>query len=178
MKLIDLNPNERNPRKISKKKQEMLKKSIEEFGDLSGFVYNIKRKKLVSGHQRQKILPEGSKIVVTHKFRKITKTGTVAEGYVDNNGEHIKYREVSWDKKKETAAMIAANNHSGEWDDQKLKPIIGELKDLKFDMELLGFELEELPEPTEEKEEEKPEESSSSKIVHTCPKCGTKFQAE
>ena len=55
MKLKDLKPNPGNPRKITDERLSMLKKSIETFGDLSGFVYNRTTQRLSGGHQRQKV---------------------------------------------------------------------------------------------------------------------------
>ena len=42
MKVKDLKPAAYNPRKISKEKLAALKKSLEEFGDLFGIVYNTR----------------------------------------------------------------------------------------------------------------------------------------
>ena len=137
----DLNPNKKNPRKISGKKLDLLRKSLEKFGDLSGFVYNVQSKTLVSGHQRQKALEKGTiKVEVHHE--KPTPAGTVAEGYALVNGERFKYREVSWDAKTETEALLAANRHSGDWDQGLLKLVMADMPGM--DMELAGFELEEL----------------------------------
>lgn len=59
MQIRELKANPKNPRKISDSKLAMLKASVEEFGDLSGFVYNRRSKRLVSGHQKQKIFIDG-----------------------------------------------------------------------------------------------------------------------
>lgn len=45
MKVKDLKPAGYNPRKISKEKLAALKKSLEEFGDLSGIVVNARKDK-------------------------------------------------------------------------------------------------------------------------------------
>jgi len=50
--LNDLKPWTRNPRIISPEAREGLNKSLTEFGDLSGIVFNTQIKALVSGHQR------------------------------------------------------------------------------------------------------------------------------
>jgi hypothetical protein len=141
MKIKDLKPNVKNPRRITPKKLEMLKKSLHEFGDLSGFVYNRRTKTLISGHQRQKALPMDVSIKIEKKYDQPSRTGTVAEGYVEHGGERFKYREVDVDKDWETAALIAANKHQGEWDRDLLKLA---LSDLKMDLDLTGFELEEI----------------------------------
>jgi hypothetical protein len=56
MQVKDLKPAGYNPRKISKEKLAALKKSLEEFGDLSGIVYNSRTRTLIGGHQRIKNL--------------------------------------------------------------------------------------------------------------------------
>ena len=112
MKLSDLSPHPGNPRRIGDAELERLRKAIDEFGDLSGFVFNRKTKRLVGGHQRQKVMPEGSEIEILTRYKKPTRTGTVAEGYVHHNGERYTYREVSWDEQKEMAANIAARSPS------------------------------------------------------------------
>jgi len=45
MDVKSLKPAGYNPRKITDKKLEMLKKSLEEFGDLSGIIFNRRRNK-------------------------------------------------------------------------------------------------------------------------------------
>lgn len=137
-----LNP---NPRTIDNKHLEMLKKSLIEFGDLSGFVYNIKARNLVSGHQRQKVLPKDSEIVILNRYSPPTPSGTVADGYAVINGEKFKYREVDWTREKADAAMIAANQHGGEFEKNTLKEILSELKFFEMDMDLTGFTEAELP---------------------------------
>lgn len=138
--LSELNPNARNPRTVTPEKLEQLKKTIEAFGDLSGFVYNQKTKQLVSGHQRQKVIGDDAKIVIEHTFKKPTDQGTVATGYVLINGERFSYREVVWTSAKENAANLAANRGAGEWDYDALGDIFKELKDEDFDLDLTMFD--------------------------------------
>lgn len=138
MKVKDLRPNAKNPRKISDAKLENLKKSLAKFGDLSGFVYNRRSKTLVSGHQRQKSLPADAKIHIEVKHDVPTKAMTVADGYVLIEGERFKYREVDADPTWEMEALLAANKHSGEWDKDLLKLAIADLPDL--DLNLAGFD--------------------------------------
>lgn len=141
MQIKDLKPNEKNPRKISKKRLEMLKASVAKYGDLSGFVFNRRSKRLVGAHQRTKILPEDAKIVIEVKHDVPTAAMTVAEGYVLVNGERHKFREVDADEVWEAEALLAANKHGGEWDKDVLKVV---LSDKRVDFELAGFELPEL----------------------------------
>ena len=61
-KVMDLAPAPYNPRFITDKKLEMLEHSINEFGDLSGIVFNIQTGNTVGGHQRIKKLDPDWKI--------------------------------------------------------------------------------------------------------------------
>ena len=154
MKIKDLTPNAQNPRTITDQKRAMLKKALLKFGDLSGFVFNKKTKHLVGGHQRRDIFDQDAVITISKKFSKPTKTGTIAEGYVEFNGEKFSYREVYWDANLERAANIAANKGAGEWDMPRLNTWLKELSDfdLDFDLDLTMFdtkELTELPNPIE-----------------------------
>lgn len=142
MKLKDLKSAEYNPRTISDKQLERLKKALHEFGDLSGIVFNLHTGNLIGGHQRLKCLPPDAKIE-KQSLQKPSRTGTVATGTITIDKETYIYREVDWDETKEKAANIAANQHGGEFDDEKLAEILNELSkipDFDFDMELLGFD--------------------------------------
>lgn len=158
MEINKLAPNKKNPRKITDKRLEMLRASIVKYGDLSGFVYNTRTQQLISGHQRKRTIPENSQIVIEHEYKTPTKAKTVAEGYVLVDGEKFKYREVDADELWEAEALLAANKHGGEWDNDLLKNIITMPN---FKIELAGFELPELKEfnidfkvPTVESDEE------------------------
>ena len=139
MQIKSLKPNARNPRRITDNKLNALKKSLAKFGDLSGFVFNKRTGTLVSGHQRQKALPGDSQIKIELKHEKPTEARTVAEGYVLINGERFKYREVDADAQWEMEALLAANKHGGEWDDDLLKLIMADFPAL--DLEAAGFDI-------------------------------------
>jgi DNA modification methylase len=161
--LGDLNPNERNPRRISDAQLSALKKSLAEFGPLDGFVFNRKTKRLVGGHQRQKSLPQNCPVKITEKISKPNSQGTIARGFVEmENGERITYREVSWNEQKEKAAMIAANKHSGEWENEILAGILSELNE--SDRELTGFEIGEIQELLDELPNENAEADAEPQI--------------
>lgn len=68
LKLSDLKPAEYNPRKISADQLKNLKKSIEEFGDLSGIVFNRRTGNVVGGHQRLKCVPDDAQIEKTGRI--------------------------------------------------------------------------------------------------------------
>lgn len=156
MQLKELKPNVKNPRRMSKEKKDALKSSLEEFGDLGGIVYNRQSKALVGGHQRSFVLPKNAKITIEKKYDEPTPAGTVAEGYVIVNGERFSYREVDWTLKREATAMIAANKHSGDWDEDLLKVIFSDYPDM--DKVMAGFEAPQVNLPEDIAEEESDEE--------------------
>lgn len=129
-----LAPNPGNPRRISEDQIARLKKSLKEFGDLSGIIFNRKTGHLVGGHQRVKVLPADARIEML----------TATHGIVTIDGDEFVYREVEWDETKEKAANIAANQHGGEWALKELTEWIHELDAENIDMDLLGFSKEEL----------------------------------
>jgi hypothetical protein len=137
MKIKNLKPNRRNPRKISPAQQKALKMSLEKFGDLSGIVFNRTTGNLVGGHQRSKVIPQDASIVIDHKYDVPTTAGTVSEGHVEFNGEKFKYREVVWGVDTEVEAMLAANNQGGENDDGLLKIVLADFP--KLDLTLAGL---------------------------------------
>lgn len=135
---------EYNPRKISKEELETLKKCLEEYGDLSGIVVNIRTGTMIGGHQRTKTIPEDAVIERTENYQQPTRTGTVAHGYISINGERYAYREVDWPLEKEKAANLAANATGGDWNMAEVQKIINELSEASFDLHLTGFETGEL----------------------------------
>ena len=132
----NLVPSPYNPRKITDKQLSMLKKSMAEFGDLSGIVVNVRSGHIVGGHQRVKNLDPSWLII---KAPHADKVGTVALGHIETPWGRWQYREVDWPEKKEAAANIAANKHGGEFDLGKLREIVITLDDGSLDMELTGF---------------------------------------
>ena len=137
----DLNQAPYNPRKISDKQLQILNKSMREYGDLSGIVFNVATNNIVGGHQRTKVLnPEA--IIQKESYQ--DDTGTTAIGYIITSEGKFSYREVNWTEQKEKAANIIANKAGGEWDFTKLKDLIEELDNGQFDLELTGFDAEEI----------------------------------
>lgn len=179
MRIKDLKQADYNPRKIIDEKLAMMKKSMIEFGDLSGIIFNIKTGNLIGGHQRIKNLdPEWE--VTKEPFK--DSRGTVARGFIKTPFGDWVYREVEWDEKKEKAANLAANKHSGDWDIPKLKDLINELDSVKLDMDLVGFEDLELKAffskdmAVDLEEPDSPGTETEEKAIH-CPKCGFYFNA-
>lgn len=140
----DLTPTPYNPRKEWAEGQgEAFKRSLFEFGDLSGIVKNIRTGNLVGGNKRTDVFrqAEGAEIVKTDQTP--DKQGTVAHGYVVADGNRFSYREVDWPEEKEKAANIAANKWSAEWDWEGASQLLQELNG-KWDLALTGFQQHEL----------------------------------
>jgi len=76
----EIQPAPYNPRKITDEQSQILKRSMEKYGDLSGIVVNLRTSHLVGGHQRIKQLDPSWKIT---KHPLSDKVGTVATGYVE-----------------------------------------------------------------------------------------------
>ncbi len=139
MKVNELNPNPENPRTITEMQLANLKKSFERFGNLSGVVFNRRFSRLAGGHQTIKTLPPEAEITILRTFEIPTNTGTVAEGFITTGIDRIPYREVDWDLDNEKAANLAANQHGGEFDMNKVNNWLLELSDNGFDLSLTGF---------------------------------------
>jgi hypothetical protein len=131
--LDDLKANPKNPRQINKHDFESLKRSIKEFGDLSGIVLNIRTGQLVGGHQRTEAFKRMGSAVTIHKeaLAEPNSVGTIAYGYVEMDGERYGYREVDWDENRESAANIAANRIQGQFDLDVLAEVTYELAQLE-----------------------------------------------
>lgn len=122
MEINELKKYHKNPRKITTTQYEALEKTMQEFGDLSGVVVNVRNQEVIGGNQRTSIFQKNADKV------KITKTaldkpdaqGTVAIGYIELNGSKFSYREVDWDEDKEARANIIANKAGGFWDNDIL----------------------------------------------------------
>lgn len=149
LKVNDLQAAAQNPRKVTNARLSVLRRQLVEFGDLGGIVFNRVTNELVSGHQRVKEFERvKAEIMIERTIDPPSLSGTVAEGFIKIEGERFGYREVLWDKKKAAAALLAANNHAGEWDDDQVRSL---LQELDVDQrEMSGFEhafLEELSKP-------------------------------
>jgi hypothetical protein len=134
-------PAKYNPRKITNKQLDMLGKSMREFGDLSGIIKNVKTGNLIGGHQRVKHF-DASWLITKHPAS--DEQGTVASGEIKTPFGAWAYREVDWPEKKEIAANIAANKHGGYFDLPQLKDLLLEIDDGSLDMDLTGFDEQEL----------------------------------
>ena len=165
LKLKDINPAPYNPRKDLQPDDPeyvKLKKAIDEFGLVDPLVVNKRGNVLISGHQRHKIL--------------------LARGDTETQVSI-----VDLPPQKEKALNLALNKISGEWDNIKLKDILEELDTGDFDMEITGFDLQEIEdlmtqvwqdeegEAVDLDEEGKPKDKGEGELIH-CPKCGFQFE--
>ncbi|RWZ59879.1 DNA modification methylase [Halobacillus fulvus] len=122
VKTTNINPAAYNPRidlKPGDAEYKKLKRSIEEFGYVDPLIWNEKTGHLVGGHQRFKVLME-------------------------NNPETIQVSVVNLTLEKEKILNIALNKVEGGWDDEKLQLLLTELQDNGEDIEITGFDEEEL----------------------------------
>ncbi len=156
-----LRPFEGNPRIISSKGLRKLERSLEEFG---GFVKpvlcwrNGDAIEVVAGHQ----------ILKAAKARKIKRVPVIIFPFKD------------W--QQAYAYLIADNRLQGEsdWDFPKLKELFEELEEGGIDLELTGFEPEEVGEIMEIPSSEGQGSGSGGGTANTitCPKCGFEFKPE
>ena len=126
IQIIDINkliPATYNPRKDLKTDDAeyiKIKNSIVKFGFVSPLVIN-KDMTVIGGHQRLKFL----------KDLGITEVECIV---------------VDLDKTNEKALNIALNKIQGDWDEDKLEALLQELKLEEFDMNLTGFDFDEVDE--------------------------------
>lgn len=112
-----------NPRKDLKETDPeyiKLKNSVEHFGYVEPVIVNKRNMTVVGGHQRIKVLKD--------------------LGYKD-----IEVVYVDLDETNEKALNIALNKISGDWDAEKLEDLLRDISlDTDFDVELTGFDLDEI----------------------------------
>jgi hypothetical protein len=97
MNIDDLRPAPYNPRKINEAAARGLQKSLGDFGDLSGIVWNSRTGNLVCGHQR------------VSELRKLG--AQLINGALQiSSGERFMVRLVDWPIAQEMAANVVANN--------------------------------------------------------------------
>ena len=137
----------KNPRKLTDRQFKLLKRDLKKLGDLSGVVHDKNSDEIISGNQRSKIFEINKcKIEITREYKKPTRTGTIAEGYIIYQDEKFSYRRVDWNSEQCERANIVANKAGGEFnfeefaDDFDTDDLIywgfdeKELKALDFDM--------------------------------------------
>ena len=140
LSVTDLKEYFKNPRKISKKQKALLRRDLEELGDLGGIVHDLNSGQIIGGNQRTKIMQEdGAEIALERQYDPPTRTGTVAIGHIIYKGEGFSYRQVRWTPKQCEKANIVANKAGGEWDMENMLDQFG-----VEDLQEYGWEIEEL----------------------------------
>jgi len=139
-----MKPDPKNPNRMNDDDKARMKKSLAEFGDLSGIVINRRTDMLVGGHQRADVLADG--VLKIKDLPTPEPDGTVARGYLEVDDKKYTVRVVDWDETKAHAALLAANRFGrvGHDDSESLISLIDELKDNGYDFDLTGFDTDSL----------------------------------
>ena len=126
--LLDIEPADYNPRKISDGELRNLRGSIDEFGLVDPIIINLKNNRIIGGHQRYNVLRQNG---VEEAY--LVELGGIGWVFIDDDLS-IK------SKQHEKALNVALNKISGDWDKNKLSDVLNELSSVGFDVELTGFE--------------------------------------
>jgi ParB-like chromosome segregation protein Spo0J len=118
-KISELSPAKYNPRKITSEALGRLTKSLSELGNLQPITWNAKTGNIVGGHQRLKC-------------------------YLALGKDEVDVWAVWLDETQEKAANLALNKLSGEFDMPQLKDILEELDAGEIDIDITGFNLDEI----------------------------------
>ena len=124
----DIIPSEYNPRIISQKDKEILKNSLTEFGLVDPIIVNLKNNTIIGGHQRYFILKE---LGVTELF--LVSQGDIGWIFLQ---EELSIPSDDYEK----ALNISLNQQAGQWDYEKLYPILDNFNEINFDTDLTGFD--------------------------------------
>lgn len=122
VKLKDLKPAKYNPRidlQPGDPEFEKLRTSLKRFGYLDRIIYNERTGNIVGGHQRYKVM-------------------------IDEGIEEAEVTVVDLDDADEKALNIALNKISGDWDDDMLAELLNDLNNQDYDLELTGFDSDEI----------------------------------
>ena len=114
-KTSEIKEAEYNPRKISNSEFEKLKKSIKEFGVVRPLIINKRTGNLISGHQT----------LAASRVLGLDQCPTI---------------EIDVDEKREKTLNIALNKIQGEFDYDKLRDILEEIKEEEY-FDCSGFEV-------------------------------------
>ena len=124
----DIIPSEYNPRIITQKDKEILKNSLTEFGLVDPIIVNLKNNTIIGGHQRYFILKE---LGVTELF--LVSQGDIGWIFLQ---EELSIPSDDYEK----ALNISLNQQAGQWDYEKLYPILDNFNEINFDTDLTGFD--------------------------------------
>lgn len=146
--ITDINPADYNPRKISSEDYEKLTQSIKTYGLVDPIIINLNDNTVIGGHQRYDVLMDMYMDNEIDKELSLLKLGDIGWVFTDDQ-LNVK------DDNYEMALNLSLNKISGEWDDDKLAVVLEDLEVNGFDVELTGFDSEEVKKMTfvEEKDE-------------------------
>ncbi|MCO5189124.1 MAG: DNA modification methylase [Anaerolineae bacterium] len=112
-----MKPYHKNPRKISDRQREQLKRWLAELGDLSGIVHNLPTDEIIGGNQRSRVFNiNDCEIHLTETNQEPDEQGTIAHGFVIWRDHKYAYRQVQWTAEQCEAANVVANQAGGDWD--------------------------------------------------------------
>ena len=158
MPVAEIDPAYYNPRKDLKPgdpEYEKLKRSMQEFGYVEPIVWNKRTGNIVGGHQRYKVL-------------------------LDMGVQEVDCVVVDLDETKEKVLNLALNKIQGDWDYPKLKDLLLELDTGEFDLELTGFDMDEIEDLMTQFApidlDDADDDGGQNKKLHICPKCGFEFE--
>jgi site-specific DNA-methyltransferase (adenine-specific) len=107
----------KNPRTLTEKQFNLLQRDLKELGDISGIIHDIDTDEIIGGNQRSEVFDiNNCEIEIAKEYKRPTKTGTIAEGFIIWEGEKYSYRKVKWTEKQCEKANIVANKAGGNWD--------------------------------------------------------------
>ena len=146
--ITDINPADYNPRKISSGDYEKLTQSIKTYGLVDPIIINLNDNTVIGGHQRYDVLMDMYMDNEIDKELSLLKLGDIGWVFTDDQ-LNVK------DENFEMALNLSLNKISGEWDDEKLAVVLEDLEVNGFDVELTGFNSEEVKQMTfvEDKDE-------------------------
>lgn len=129
--LTDLEPAPYNPRALTERARKGLRRSLVEFGDISGLTYNFRTGNMIAGHARREALAGLDPGGIVWGPWQDTDLGRERWGDVKVKGGSVfKVRGVDWPVVKEKAANVAANNPAiGGTFTEELQSILDELKE-------------------------------------------------
>ena len=100
---LSLAPDPANPNRMDPEDKARMARSLAEFGDLSGIVWNKRTGLLIGGHQRTDVLRDGKLDVAD--LPEPEPDGTVARGHLEHGGRRYAVRVVDWPPEKAHAAL-------------------------------------------------------------------------
>ncbi|RKN75018.1 ParB N-terminal domain-containing protein [Paenibacillus ginsengarvi] len=146
---------------------EKLRRSIESFGYVQPIVWNERTGNMVGGHQRYKIL--------VHELGRT----------------ELEVSVVDLDDQQERLLNLALNKVDGRWDDEALAKLLEELQDSGADLDLSGFNSEEIDRLLEDFAEPPADQIGDfqnreldtgdfdeSRFECKCPRCGFPFNKD